>query len=422
MATTPASVLDYPDFALTYTDSRSFVIYDNFVTKTIAAYRDADGVAQSLRIGATSNLELEGAAGVHVHVGQGGEGFGIYSSVYDNNTRTDTQILNVDATAGATLITATAADRELVVSSADAENTVQVSSLIFTQCQNTAYLRTDQSGGIYIDEPVRVTRNLFVNGLTEAYSLQVDSNATVAGNVTAYGGVFAQNLNVWRQGNSNTIGYTFRINEDDQLELVKYGNFANAPIVTKHVLVFGRTPVRESDTSDTPAVDAGGLGGIGTVSLDGSGVTKASLWAQSPNGSLFVSGGQRVGVGLENPATAFQVVGGATADTVDAARITAQEILTTSDARVKDVTSPALEDDVLGRFDQLDVVRFRFRDVADSRDRAGILAQDVARLFPDAIVTPGGAGGDVMSVDNATMLAYVFKAIKEVSARLPPRV
>lgn len=406
-----ASVLQYPDFAITYTDPTSYNIYDNVVAKTISAYRDESGLAQSLTVGATSNLVLEGVSGVQIYVGSGNEGIEFYTSSYSNFTRTDTRILDINTESNVTLISATNQSNTLKVASGDQQNTVQVSSVIVTQCNNTAYLSTDQIGGIYIDEPVRITQNMFVNGTCEAWDIQIDNNAVVAGDVTSYGSVFGQHLNVWRQANSNTIGYSFRINDQEQLELVKYARDYG---VYKKVMVFGTMVVGSNDLSDTHPITSS-VSGIGTINLDGSGVTAPSVWLQSPAGSLYVSSNVSVGIGIENPAYPLEVLGSFSATDVYANTLSVSELYTTSDIRLKTIVQNTVSESVLQKINDLGVVRFKFNEDPADFVRTGLIAQDVAYLFPDAIHSRKvGSLDDCLCIDNSVMIAYLLRAVQEL--------
>lgn len=422
MAANPtSSVLDYPDFAVAYTDPDSFSVFDNLIAKTISAYRDETGVAQSLGIGASCNLVLEGVNGIRLYVGDGNDGVSFYTSSYDpaSNLRTDTRILNIDATSNVTQITTARDVGALRMISADSDNTVQVSSVIMTQCNNEAHLRTDQVGGLYIDNPVRIANNLFVNALCEVYDVQIDNNAVVIGNLTSYGSVFGQNLNVWKQANSNTIGYTFRMNDSDQLELVKYGRFGDGTQdVAKRVMVFGATTLQVNDVSDTPQVGTTAVTGLGAVNLDGSGTPADAWWIKSPNGSVYMPAGTSVGIGIANPAWPLQVSGTIDATAVTAQTVSANELFTTSDRRMKTV----IDDHVSSALDAImaiDVRRFTFNNDTESRVRTGVIAQEVAQVFPDAIkVRATPELDDCLCVDNSVLLAYLIKAVQELRTML----
>lgn len=417
------SPLDHPNFGVEYADPTAVTIFTNVVARSLAALDDDTGAANNLVVGATSNLLLEGVDGVRLCYGDGNDGIGFYASTFDavSGVRTDRRILTIETVSNVTLVTSVDADASsFKLAGTDSNNTVQVSAVVVSQCNNTAYLHTDQVGGIYIDEPVRVTQDLFVNARCEAWDVQVDNDLVAAGDITSYGNVYGQQLSVWKQSNSNGVGYTFRINDYNQLELVKYARFEDPALddVRKRVMVFGTCAIASTDQSDTAPLLTTSVIGMGSVNLDGSGTPAPNWWLRSPNGSIYVPDGSRVGIGIENPAVPLQVLGAMDATDITAQTVSATEVFTTSDVRTKEILAEGLGDGVLDRMSDIDLVRFRFRNDASGRVRAGLTAQNLAEAFPDAVDVRSMAElDDCMCVDNSVLLAYVIRAIQELDAR-----
>jgi hypothetical protein len=75
----------------------------------------------------------------------------------------------------------------------------------------------------------------------------------VGQNMYVNGSIFGCNLNVWLD-KVNTpysrIGYGFRINSNDQLELIKYAKYGSGDVLKK-VAIFGTNPVGSNDRSDS---------------------------------------------------------------------------------------------------------------------------------------------------------------------------
>jgi hypothetical protein len=72
-----------------------------------------------------------------------------------------------------------------------------------------------------------------------------------------HGSVFSSNINLFRThstiGDSNfkRIGYGFRMNDNDQLELIKVATFNDNTSITKKIAVFGYNNIEHSSSNDT---------------------------------------------------------------------------------------------------------------------------------------------------------------------------
>jgi len=138
------------------------------------------------------------------------------------------------------------------------------------------------------------SNNLRVQSQTNfSANVVMDQSLIISGNLINFGSLFSCNLNVWVDRPANDrdllkIGYAWRINSNDQLELIKYSAFSNganpSKEIYKKVAVFGGVqPMTSNDTSDSSylvfddlnSVVGGGAGGNtiiaggGTVTLPG---------------------------------------------------------------------------------------------------------------------------------------------------------
>lgn len=144
-------------------------------------------------------------------------------------------------------------------------------------------LTTEEQGGFMIKDP------LFVAGFQN-----ISESLSVGCNVMANSNMFAQNYNLFRHRgvvDKTLVGYAFTINENDQLELIKFSNFSNdmegQTQVAKKVAVFGYNTLGSNDTSDANYLEFSGLG-INFVNGDKD-TTTVSMDNFLPNDSVTTS-------------------------------------------------------------------------------------------------------------------------------------
>lgn len=72
------------------------------------------------------------------------------------------------------------------------------------------------------------------------------SNVAILGNSITYGSIFGQNFNLWTDKtvtnnphDLSKVGYGFRINSNDQLELIKMSYFNDMTVANKRIAIFG---------------------------------------------------------------------------------------------------------------------------------------------------------------------------------------
>jgi len=250
--------------------------YGNYLTEApylattnVTAYNDNGSNAHSLTIGATSNVIFEAE-----------DKFLMYSSngfyLHDTNlsadgsfTRSNDMIfsLNRSADASKTMMDL-GANHNVLVSFSNQIN------------MNSTFINTTNGGY----DRIQTSKSSLVIGNSTSF----ESNVAIMGNSVTYGAVFGQNFNLWSNkstASSNVnedlskIGFGFRINSNDQLELIKMSYFNDSSVANKRVAVFGMTEVAHgaSDSSSNYLVfDAMNTNSPVSTNSGGSLITSAS--------------------------------------------------------------------------------------------------------------------------------------------------
>lgn len=293
------SVFYIPEFKCDYDvdDTLGPIIntYTTLNTRTITATTDTAGKNYSLTIGATSNMILEALDAFQSY---SSKGFNYYTSTSWSNTegglyRADDLIMGV----------ARSADCNFTNISMPRHNVEFAFSNTFKM--NTTFINTD----LQSYDTLGTSKASFVIGNTTSFN----SNVAIKGNMVAYGSVFGRDLNLWstktgtEPTDPNKIGYGFRMNSDDQLELVKISTFNDSTQYTKRVAIFGMSEIPhgtdDPNSSDYLVFNALNSTPVGTYS-NGSLVSAVSPLDKV----MFVSQPQGyIGVGTLTPQYGFDV-------------------------------------------------------------------------------------------------------------------
>ena len=273
------SVFDVPSFNAYYSDPGSLDTLFNLAVRTVNAYRNVDGLAQTLTIGATSNLVLETKEDMNLF---STNGVNLYTTTMSNNTRQDDLIMTIDRSADS--------------------NTTIVSS---TSTHNLAFTASNEIhfGTAYLDLSGDTDKFKTNKASFEFQNVTVfDCNVHFQSSIITQGSIFGNNLNVWNDTSDAAvnptdavqIGYGFRVNDSNQLELIKHVKFndVEGKVVNQRVAIFGSASNKYTACNDVNYLVFDELDGI-SVNSNGS-ITSVT---NSPLDNYIFMNDSNVGIG-----------------------------------------------------------------------------------------------------------------------------
>lgn len=218
---------------MSYMNDGAVAVIDNLAIRNIVATLDDQSQPQSLFLGASKDVTIKAQEDLTLQLGL-------------SNMLTVKDFANVDSltvTTTATTTTLSGVEKDLILQASN----VTIDSTVFHSESNYQVLSTAQSAGFQIDN------NVVVKG-----SQVISSGLVVGTNVICNSNMFAQGYNMFRHrdkdastNSASLMGYAFNINDDDQLELLKYTRFGNNMDVTKKVAVFGQSMLTSNQANDT---------------------------------------------------------------------------------------------------------------------------------------------------------------------------
>lgn len=284
-----------------YTDIITIQTFANLATNNICAFYDTTGTSQSLYLGATSNVNIESATSANIYTTTG---VNFFDTNVVNNQRYDSNFMRIYTTDVETISTTNFKTSNNMYFSCS--NSIQFNSTILnTQINNTDHFYTSSTCGFMFDNVVTFS-----------------SNVTFAQNIVTQGSIFGCNLNVWSaypavaNTDINQVGFGFRVNENNELELIKTSTFGptgsvSLPISKKIAVFGGNHNISSNDTSDTSYLVFNNLNGV-SVSSNGQ-ILQTSTSSSTINAlaNLFtVANNGYVGLGTVSPQYKFDVNGG----------------------------------------------------------------------------------------------------------------
>lgn len=373
---TPVS---YPD------DGAPPYIYSTFshlATRTVvAAIDELSGKAQTLTLGASDNIVMEAAQNIQAIVKDGGKfefhnhigtKHAMFMSVYHNNVTGEVTL-------------------------------------------NT------QGKPLYLDSPVVHMNDLQVNGY---FNIE--------------GGVIGNSLNVAKYNTSSDafcMGYGFRINQKDELELVKYAVYDNTLNLTqksviKKVAIFGTgshfsiQEATEANNSLLPFNTASGTNLSHMLNNNNNTsqcppVASVSQWVYSALNNTLVTTPMNVKVGINtsSPTANLHVAGTVVVNSLSATDIVTLNMSVTSDERLKENIVPLSSvglNDCLDTIKKLRIVRYNYRN--QSGGKIGFIAQQVESVARDIVVVKNAFGlEDCRTLDTNAILTYLVGAVQRLS-------
>ena len=423
--------------SMTYPDQFTFDTMGTLVVQNIVALKTDSSVPQTLLIGATSNIVMESASDARLFLNTN-SAFNIFHTSYDVlGVRTDANIVTVDtkvfpdAITTGSVVNAGSNASPMWVYGTDANKTTWISSAQFRTLNSQEQLATTKSEGFILNNQVE-----FASNVTMDQNCYMKSSLQVDGVSTFYGPLFAHNVNMWEdnlKGRTNErVGFGFSINSNSQLELRKYCAFSNGVHFSKKVAVFGASPMVAGEASDGSYVMFDALAGIGVHTNApqsvgfGSNIqplnTASSSFVFNQTGNITTTAS--LGILTTTPAFPLDVNGTINCVTLRAVNVNATNVTTTSDERLKSIVGTVQPADCLSKVAALEVIDFSYLgDLADKSSttdtRAGLRAQQVDTVMPDAVITKSFAGiDDCKMIDTSVLLAYLVGAVKELSAKL----
>ena len=421
------SVLEGPTYAFQYPEGYNIV--DALVVRRLGAYDDQTSIPQDLVVGASSNVQIEAKSNIQMFMNTDGA-FDLFTSSWNGTTRTDTRFLNVKAPDANTTLLTTESNQVLTLRSGDTQKTVMISGTEMTtdvSGSNQFLSLTALGDQFYFNNEVNIDRGLQVTGNTV-----VSQSLLVGEHLITYGNIYGSNLNLWRQIDSNLpennnisqIGYGFRVNSNHQLELVKYSKFADKT-VAKKVALFGQAKFNDAMNSDDGIVydslnDI--LGQTNLPEMPNASNTTVDLsqpinnyWAVAPKGIHFSKGF----VGISNVAPQYELDVGGEARFVrmmtDVAVI--RQATTTSDARLKTNVTDKSPADCFDAINSLRVTSYNFiKDGDEGREFDGLIAQEVEKVFPNAVTESKYEGlDDCRLIDYNQIIVNLIGAVQHLS-------
>lgn len=307
--------------------------------------------------------------------------------------------------------------RELRVTGTDGMSTTHVGGLSVKNNLGYAILFTNQPEGILVNDVAAFVSNVSIGGV-----LDVDGNARMRANLAVDGNVFGSTMNVYRDNivpNSTTsrVGFGFRITDTHQLELVRYSEIDDGTPVSRRMAIFGNTPVSTDESNNTNYLVFNELTGLVSVG-GGDGLSPAQTlsWSISERtGALYTNSGM-VGIGTDAPKFTLDVNG-----SFGASNITASEITTTSDNRLKTIDETPMHDAAtcLNAIQNLDVISYIFNGDESGRKRTGFNAQQMREVMPDAVTMKHAYGyDDCHVIDTTVVIAYLVNAVRSLSSKI----
>lgn len=242
------SVIVHPLVEADYPEYTQISTFSTIAANQLVAYKNELLEAQDLTLGATSNVCLEAVDNVNVYMQDGD--FKLYRSSWSNDVRDDTEILTItrDTLTGNTVFTTDGSVIEL--NPTDPSGTVIIGDFIVSSSNNYTTFTSTQTGGF-----------MFKSAFG-AESLLTNGDMVVASNMYVNGHIVGKDLAVWKDAMADSnnelmrVGYAFRINTRNQLELVKYSRFFNdLPDVQKKVATFGMNALDFNGPDEAPEYD-----------------------------------------------------------------------------------------------------------------------------------------------------------------------
>jgi hypothetical protein len=239
------SIYNVPSLQVDYFDPTMIDTLPTIATQSVVAYHDANNVAQDLTIGATQDLNLLAINDVNVQ-----HGFSNNLIISSSSNDTLDPYMSIGYS-NDRIVISDIKNTGLTITSTDTE----IGSLKLVEANSTLNVTLNNlTQGIYVAPNFTLLDKLKVVGdATMCNNLFVQGSELINGDLVAYGKVMAPDISVFKQSVNagvNQVGYSFQINDDDQLNIVKYSFFDSNSNVSKKIATFGFNQLNDTQTSD----------------------------------------------------------------------------------------------------------------------------------------------------------------------------
>lgn len=417
-----ASVLTTPQYGIVYPPLDEIATLPNVVTTNIAAYQDSTNTKYDLRVGASSNIVAQAVNNIFLEHGATDEI--VVSAASGSNL---TPYLSI----GLSNNRVTLVDTQQAGLTFDTKNTYLGSAHFVEDATKLQLSMPNLSEGLLVSPAVAMQSTLAVALDTSLnQNLFVTGDTGMGGRLVTYGGIFTPDMALYRASSNHgaaQVGFSFKINNSDQLELIKYTFFGDSTsAVSRRVACFGTASLNAVDTSDVSysasrITGTSGTSGSGSSNAGAPGFDSATTaFTVSSGGTMYTQNTLAIGTSNVNPDLSLQVVGTTQSTSFVAEQdMSSPVFLTTSDARLKDIQASINGADALSAIMALSPLTYSWKSDATHSVHAGLTAQDVGSNMPLAVhMSRLSTLEDALHIDNTALLAYLVAAVKELGARI----
>ena len=238
-----STLLLHPNINVEYTESNILNTLPTIAVQNIVAF-NSNNVAQNLNLGGTSNINMQALKDINIEHGDTSK---LVVSTADS-TGASNSYLSVEFTDRVVLSDVTQSGVTLT-----STDTI-IGTTHLSEQANFLQISSSLDYGMAITNNLAVQSNLGVSGDVYLQSnIYVQGNKTVLGNIMNEGKFLANELAIYKNSslnNATQVGYSWIIDENDKLKLVKYTYFNDDSVVSKKIATFGNSSLQKSDTSD----------------------------------------------------------------------------------------------------------------------------------------------------------------------------
>ena len=408
--------------------------YSVIASKFISAFTDEVGNNQDLMLAASSNVIIEGVNGVSMYFSEvGGSVKHFTSSNDENNVRHDTlamqsfssNVLINGSTSNVYVLETGDSNGEaisMLLKGTDEFQTVYVNDMRFMSGFNgddQQHMDTTHSNFrmekplvancMHVTEELKAKRGVFDNDLFVGCS------------------IYSCNLNLWKDVHSEIdheitkIGYGFQINQNNQLELIKYSQFNDgiaSKSISKKIASFGNNELKFDDVDDSNYLIFDSMGVTQSSNNGNLSALGTSLWQANADKSIYYIN-NFVGINKVVPTCELDVEGRICAKTINSDVITVLETQIVSDKRVKDNITGMSLDACLSNIINIDVYNFNYSKDSVDEVKTGFIAQQLSSAIPNAVKKIEHMGyTDFNVIDTNIILANLVGAVKKIFEKI----